>query len=165
MINNDIQFLCKKTNLDVGKLLTLIEDDFNNVAEAICDGDITDEISFPLFTKLTIFRGAKKVNFSLAEKSYVADTVALYYPKLHNRSHYMLDNLPVGEHTAQYYLVLTGLFPEFLIHKKNKNGSPSLNFYVNIAQSGFINCNKNELAKHVNIWVDLLYDIRNYYWN
>jgi len=161
----DLQFLCKSTSLSEGKLLSLVEEDFINVIDALTDADFkTAPISLELFTRLTIFKETKECDFPLSEKAYVSDCVSIHYPRLFKTSHYLIDKKELDESAGQHYLVLTGMFPEFIMYKSSKKGAPGLTFYTGLAKQAFKFADRSELADHVNDWIDLLYYIKNYCW-
>ena len=169
-MDKDIAFLCKLTSLSESKLLTLLDDDYNLIIDQLAsrpfyDGDFGgDDISLSLYAKLTIFRKADK-NLALDEKAYVADCVSLHYPKLHKNSYHFVDNNPLKESTVQFYLVLLGMFPEYVADKANKYASPQCNFYAKIIRNGFKRFNRDNLADHSDYWLNLLHDIRTNYWH
>lgn len=169
--SNDLQFLCKLTSLSEAKLLTLLENDFDLLIDELSglpvyDGDFgSSVISFPLFTKLTIFRKTKNSNFKLNEKVYVADSISIYYPKLYKSSYLISDNCSIKESKLRFYLVLMGMFPEYIENKTNRYAAPSLEFYTNLLKNGLNRCNKAELSNHVDYWINTLHDIKMNYWH
>ena len=163
--NNDLQFLCDSTGLSVNKLLSL-DSDFDLIVDAIADRELTmAPISLSLFTKLTIFRESRAMKYPLTEKAYVASCVADTYPKCYKGSHYIIDRGTLTEKDGRYYLVLTSMFPEFIINKHNSNGAPNLDFYIKKAKDIFHRHNQEILASHLDEWIDLLYYIKINCWN
>lgn len=164
LADNDVDFLMKATSLPFKSLMSLMESDFDLIIGALSGEALqTSNISFQLFTKLSIFKEAKDFDCPLSEKAYVADCVSVHYPKVFKQSHYRIDRMGDTEADAQYYLVLTGMFPEFITSKANKNGAPKLQFYIDVVKSIFTKQN-NTLANHVAQWVDILYNVKNYRW-
>jgi hypothetical protein len=162
---SDIKFLCDKTKLSEEKLLTLIDKDYLLILDSLCNIELKDEpISFDLYCKLIILKETKNVNYPLAEKAYVADCISAHYPKVHKDSHYAIDNKHMTESTGKFYLILTGMFPEFLIAKKNKKGAPDLTFYIGLAKQGLKQSTCITVSDHVDDWVNFLYYIKKFCW-
>lgn len=169
-MNPDLDYLCKRTKLSLGQLLSLLDDDDYNLlvdslaTDSLMDCVIDDAISFPLFCKLTVFHKTKNKNFSLYEKAYVADSISIYFPKLHNKSHYLIDHQKITDNTVRFYLVLLGMFPEYVHEKANRNGAPDLDFYLKNMKNNMIKFNHTALAKHSDYWIKTLHEIKNDEW-
>lgn len=160
----DIFFLCKKTKLSEKQLLCLAEEDFSLMLDALTDVTLDDApISFELFCKLTILKESKGLNYPLTEKIYVANCIPAQYHNISTRSHYVIDNININEDIRQFYLILTGMFPERIIAKASK-GAPNLEFYINYTKSLFFE-SQPSLSNHLEDWIDLLYYIKNYCWS
>lgn len=163
---NDLQFLSEVTALPAPKLLSLVEEDFDLIVDTISVNELKHApISLELFTKLTIFRETKETSFDLEEKAYVADCISAHYPSMFHESHYTIDRQEIGEKDAQYYLVLTGMFPEFIMQKRKRNGAPDVAYYKSITKVGFQRVNREILANHIDDWVELLYYVKTYCWS
>ena len=96
----DFEYLQNATGLNTGSLISLMEEDFDSLLESLSSNDIQPtiaEVSFPLFTRLTIFRASKDTGFPLAEKAYVSEAVSIQYPKVFKKSHYLIDQSKIGE--------------------------------------------------------------------
>lgn len=155
---NDLQFLASETKLTGPKLELLLEEDDNLLLEVLSDRDhnhILMTVSFPTYVRLCILRETKSTKFSYSEKNYVAEAVAVNYPKIYKQSPYLIDKNKFGESEAQYYLVTAGLFPEFLLRLENQ-GAPSPDYYIKAAKIGFERANKKDIADHIFDWVDVL---------
>ncbi len=167
LTSSDINFLLQRTGLSIDKLGKLLEEDENLLLESVSTMPSTAElltISFSLFVKLSILKVQESKKFSYDEQDYIAYSVAKVYPSIYKESHYLIDKKKVGEKEAQQYLVLTGLFPEFLSRLTNKWGAPDVEFYIHQAEVGFKNAKKWEIADHVPAWVSILQTVKVQHW-
>jgi hypothetical protein len=122
------------------------------------------DISFPVFTELTIIKYSKDLKYSFEEKEYISEAIGskfydLIETPLQNRYFFTLDH---SEDTAKSILVFLGFFYKSL--EKLRRSYPSENIYYNIAKNGFENSDKEEVSKHLKEWIKRLRVIYNEVW-
>ena len=167
--DKDIDFFAKKLKLSPEKTFLLLEDPdclpeiLNKVAEEDING-ITD-ISFPVFTEITIVKYSKNLKYSFEEKEYISEAIGskfydLIETPLQNKYFF---NLEHNEDTAKSVLVFLGFFYKSL--EKLRRSYPSENIYYNIAKNGFENSNKEEISYHLKDWIKTLRMIHNEVWH
>lgn len=166
--DRDINFFAKKLNLSPEKTFLLLQDPdclpeiLNKVSEEDVEGII--DISFPVFTELTIIKYTKDLKYSFEEKEYMSEAVSskfydlIEYP-LQNKYFFTLDH---NEETAKSVLVFLGFFYKSL--EKIRRSYPSESIYYNIAKSGFENSGKQEISHHLKDWIKVLRIIHNEVW-
>lgn len=164
----DIDFFAKKLGLSPEKTFLLLQDPdclpeiLNKVSEDKIDGIV--DISFPVFTELTIIKYTKDLKYSFQEKEYISEAVSskfydlIEYP-LQNKYFFQLDH---NEDTAKSVTVFLGFFYKSL--EKLRRAYPSEATYYNIAKSGFENSNKDEISYHLTDWIKKLRVIYNEVW-
>lgn len=165
---NDINFLISHTGLKEERLNLLLEEDSQVILESASTAPFEHcivNISFPMFVKLSILQIKEARKFPAEEQDYIVHSVAESYPKICKQSHYYIDQKHLGESEAQLYLVLTGLFPEFLISLENRRAAPNIRFYIELAQTGFKSAKKWDIAEHVHDWVAILNRVKQTTWN
>jgi len=166
LTEHDLAFLCAETKLSLPKLSSLLEDDEDLLLEVVAQRPLYNiclNISFPFFVRLTILKETKEAKFDKEEKYYVSDSISVTYPKVYKQSPYLIDKKRFGEQEAQFYLVLAGLFPEYL-HRLNERGAPHRDFYIKAAKKGFEIADKKSLANHICDWVGILNGIKKNTW-
>lgn len=162
MRSEDLDFLVQYTKLSKEATESLVEENLNEVLDAIAEKESLDgisTISFPVFTKLAVFKAAKKGPCGLDEKVYVADALAESIEKLPCESLYIIDNGWYDQRQAKHWLIMTGFFPEF-IERKHLSVEP----YLAAARVGFRRSHLYDLADHVYWWNKVLSNVRNYEW-
>lgn len=168
LTKHDLNFLCGQTKLSDTKLLSLLEEDEDLLLEVLSERQLTESclvISFPLFTKMAILNETKdNKQFGKEEKDYVTNTVTNVYPKIYKQSHYLIDKKKIGETEGQFYLVLTGLFPERLNLLEEKRGAPAKEYYIRVARKAFEHAHKEQIADHIFDWVFVLNNIKRKHW-
>lgn len=164
----DIDFFAKKLRLSPEKTFLLIQDPdclpeiINKIAEDDIDGII--DISFPVFTEITIVKYSKDIKCSFEEREYISEAVSskfyelIEYP-LQNKYFFQLEH---DEDTAKSVTVFLGFFYKSL--EKLRRSYPSENIYYNIAKNGFENSNKEEVSHHLKDWIKVLRRIQNEVW-
>jgi hypothetical protein len=164
----DINFFAKKLNLSEEKTFLLLQDPdcLPEILNKISDQDINGiiDISFPVFTELTIFKYSKDIECSFQEKEYVSEAVS---NKFYNLIEYPLQNkyffqLEHNEDTAKSVLVFLGFFYKSL--EKLRRSYPSESIYYGIAKSGFENAERDEVSYHLKDWIKVLRRIHNEVW-
>lgn len=164
----DIDFFAKKLGLSPEKTFMLIQDPdclpeiLNKVSQENIDGIV--DISFPVFTELTIFKYSKDLKYTFEEKEYVSEAIG---SKFYNLIEFPLQNkytfnLEHDEDTAKSVLVFLGFFYKSL--EKTRRCYPSENIYYWIAKNGFKNSNKEEISEHLKDWIKVLRVIHNEVW-
>ena len=164
----DLTFFSKKLDLSEEKTFLLLQDPdclpeiLNKVSEEKIDGLI--DISFPVFTEITIIKYSKDMKYSFEEKEYISETIG---EKFYDLIEYPLQNkytfnLEHNEDTAKSVLVFLGFFYKSL--EKTRRCYPSENIYYWIAKNGFKNSNKEEVSDHLKDWIKLLRVIHNEIW-
>jgi len=164
----DLTFFSKKLDLSEEKTFLLLQDPdclpeiLNKVSEEKIDGLI--DISFPVFTEITIIKYSKDMKYSFEEKEYISETIG---EKFYDLIEYPLQNkytfnLEHNEDTAKSVLVFLGFFYKSL--EKTRRCYPSENIYYWIAKNGFKNSNKEEVSDHLKDWIKLLRVIHNEVW-
>ena len=166
--DRDIDFFAKKLGLSPEKTFLLIQDPdclpeiINKVAEDDVNGIV--DISFPVFTELTVVKYSKDIKCSFEEKEYVSEAVSskfydlIEYP-LQNKYFFQLEH---NEETAKSVLVFLGFFYKSL--EKLRRSYPSENIYYGIAKSGFEIAEKEELSYRLKDWIKVLRRIHNEVW-
>jgi len=166
--DRDIDFFAKKLNLSSEKTFLLLQDPdclpeiLNKVSEENIEGIV--DISFPVFTELTIIKYTKDLKYSFEEKEYISEAVSskfydlIEYP-LQNKYFFQLDH---NEDTAKSVTVFLGFFYKSL--EKLRRAYPSESTYYNIAKNGFENANKDEISYHLKDWIKKLRVIYNEVW-
>lgn len=165
----DIDFFAKKLGLSPEKTFLLIQDPdclpeiLNKISEENIDGIV--DISFPVFTELTIIKYSKNLSYSFEEKEYISEAVG---SKFYDLIEYPLQNkytfnLEHDEDTAKSVLVFLGFFYKSL--EKLRRSYPSESVYYNIAKNGFINSDKEEVSAHLKNWIKVLRMIHNEVWH
>lgn len=176
MINaSDVEYIAKNTGLSEERVIILTEQekDFNLLINEISQKDIDDgllTLSFPLYTKLSVFKITYNLNYHINEKAYVSETISEVFPKL---SKDKIENTLIqedwdfletpNEELAQYYFVLLGIFHESL--NRRRRSYPNPNLFFNKAKEGFYLSNKKDLANHLQEWIKILRRMREEYWN
>jgi len=166
--NRDIDFFAKKLGLSPEKTFLLIQDPdclpeiINKVAEDNIDGIV--DISFSVFTEITIVKYSKDIKCSFEEKEYISEAVSskfydLIECPLQNKYFFQLDH---NEDTAKSVTVFLGFFYKSL--EKLRRSYPSESTYYNIAKSGFENAEKDEVSYHLKDWIKVLRRIHNEVW-
>ena len=115
----DIEFLARKTKLNVEKTKTLFEEkeDGDLVLQQLSQKRITRkevlELSFPVFIKLLINREMKGVGQKY--KNYISDFTGEFYPRIMRASR-IKTKIPrkLNEENAQYFFVLACFFEDDL---------------------------------------------------
>jgi len=164
----DIDFFAKKLGLSPEKTFLLLQDPdclpeiLNKVSEDQIDGLI--DISFPVFTEITIIKYSKDLKYSFEEKEYISEAIG---EKFYDLIEYPLQNkytfnLEHDEDTAKSVLVFLGFFYKSL--EKTRRCYPSENIYYWIAKNGFINSDKEEVSDHLKDWIKVLRTIHNEVW-
>ena len=164
----DIDFFAKKLGLSPEKTFLLIQDPdclpeiLNKISEENIDGIV--DISFPVFTELTIIKYSKNLSYSFEEKEYISEAVG---SKFYDLIEYPLQNkytfnLEHNEDTAKSVLVFLGFFYKSL--EKTRRCYPSENIYYSIAKNGFKNSDKEEISYHLKDWIKVLRTIHNEVW-
>jgi hypothetical protein len=164
---NDLQFLASETDLTGTKLELLLEEDEDLLLEVLSQREnhqVLMTISFPTYVRLCILKETKDSKFTYIEKNYVAEAVAVNYPKIYKQSPYLIDKNKFGESEAQFYLVTAGIFPEYL-EKLERKGAPSPEYYVKAAKIGFQRADKRDIADHIFEWVESLNRMRKTQWS
>lgn len=168
MSENDLEYLKKQTKLNDFKLLSLLEDDEDLMLTVLASNGIQEiitPVSFPLFVKMAILLETKdNKKLSPESKEYVATAVTKVYPKVHTLSPYVTDKKRMGETEAQFYLVVTGLFPEYM-ERLLKKGAPAPEYYIKIARKAFEHAHKNDIADNIFDWVKVLNNIKRKQWH
>jgi hypothetical protein len=166
--DRDIDFFAKKLGLSPEKTFLLIQDPdclpeiLNKVSEYEVNGIV--DISFPVFTELTIFKYSKNIKCSFQEKEYISEAVSgkfydlIEFP-LQNKYFFQLEH---NEETAKSVLVFLGFFYKSL--DKLRRSYPSESIYYNIAKNGFDNSEKQEISEHLKDWIKILRVIHNEVW-
>lgn len=156
--DNDINFLTKQTNLNKEKLISLIEDpaDLDLILDTISKKQIDyselKNLSFPIVTKLTVFKISKDKNFEFSEKKEVSDAIIKYFPPI-------IKNKRVGclkkssDKYSKYYLILFGYKQEI-----------NLKIMTQI-ENNFRLADKREFAYHLNEWIDLIKELKKEFLN
>jgi hypothetical protein len=166
---SDLLYIAKTVNLSLEKTKALVEEprDFNLVIDSICEKKMSEEdalaLSFKLFVKICLFKFCKNVNFSLEEKSYVAECIANHFP---NSSKGQLDKININkpsESQSQFYLVICGLFKESIT--ANKKFPFSFKQCMNFVSDGFRKAEHRDLANHVYEWVEIMQKMKESSWN
>lgn len=164
----DIDFFAKKLGLSPEKTFLLIQDPdclpeiLNKISEDEINGII--DISFPVFTELTIIKYSKHIKCSFEEKEYISEAVSnefhnlIEFP-LHDKYFFQLEH---DEDTAKSITVFLGFFYKSL--EKLRRSYPSENIYYNIARNGFNNADKNEVSGNLKDWIKVLRRIHNEVW-
>lgn len=166
--DRDIDFFAKKLNLSPEKTFLLLQDPdclpeiLSKVAEENIDGIV--DISFPVYTELTIIKYSKDLKYTFEEKEYISEAVGskfydLIETPLQNKYFFTLEH---NEDTAKSVLVFLGFFYKSL--EKLRRSYPSENIYYNIARNGFENSNKEEISYHLKDWIKVLRTIHNEVW-
>lgn len=164
----DIDFFAKKLKLSPEKTFLLIQDPdcLPEILNKVSEYDITgvSDISFPVFTELTIIKYSKDLKYSFEEKEYVSETISKKYYDLiefplQNKYFFTLEH---NEDTAQSILVFLGFFYKSL--QKLRRSYPSESIYYSIAKNGFENADKDNISLHLNNWIKLLRIIHNEIW-
>lgn len=149
--------------------MSLMESDADLMLEVLSQNKVDTSIlsvSFPLFVKMAILKETKdKRQFSPESKEYVTEAVTKTYPRLHKSSPYISDKKRYGESEAQFYLVLIGLFPEYMWRIHNRNGAPHPDYYIRAARKAFEYARRDEIASNIFDWVKVLNNIKKYQWN
>jgi hypothetical protein len=164
----DINFFAKKLNLSEEKTFLLLQDPdcLPEILNKISDQDISGiiDISFPVFTELTIVKYSKDIKCSFQEKEYISEAVSnkfydlIEYP-LQNKYFFQLEH---NEDTAKSVLVFLGFFYKSL--EKLRRSYPSESIYYGIAKSGFDNSNREDISYHLKDWIKVLRTIHNEVW-
>ena len=166
--DRDIDFFAKKLGLSPEKTFLLIQDPdclpeiINKVAEDDVNGIV--DISFPVFTELTVVKYSKDIKCSFEEKEYVSEAVSskfydlIEYP-LQNKYFFQLEH---DEETAKSVMVFLGFFYKSL--EKIRRSYPSERIYYNIAKNGFENSNRDSISYNLKDWIKVLRRIHNEVW-
>lgn len=164
----DIDFFAKKLNLSAERTFLLIQDPdcLPEIINKITEDDIDHllDISFPVFTELTVVKYSKDIKCSFEEKEYISEAISskfydlIEYP-IHNKLFFELKH---DEDTAKSVTVFLGFFYKSL--KNPRRAYPSENIYFNIAKSGFENSEKNQISYNLKDWIRVLRRIHNEVW-
>jgi len=166
--DRDIDFFAKKLGLSPEKTFLLIQDPdclpeiINKVIEDDIDGIV--DISFPVFTELTIVKYSKDIKCSFEEKEYISEAVSskfydLIESPLQNKYFFQLEH---NEDTAKSVTVFLGFFYKSL--EKLRRSYPSESVYYNIAKNGFENAERNDISYNLKNWIKVLRRIQNEVW-
>lgn len=164
----DIDFFAKKLGLSPEKTFLLIQDPdcLPEILNKVCEDEINGiiDISFPVFTELTIIKYSKDIKCSFEEKEYISEAVS---SKFYDLIEYPLQNkyffqLELNEDTAKSVTVFLGFFYKSL--EKLRRSYPSENIYYNIARSGFEIAERDEISCHLKDWIKVLRRIHNEVW-
>ena len=117
LTDKDIEFLARKTKLNVEKAQSLFEEkeDGDLVLQQLSRKRITRkevlELSFPIFIKLLINREMKDVDQK--HKNYISDFTSVFYPRIMGASR-IKTKIPrkLNEENAQYFFVLACFFED-----------------------------------------------------
>lgn len=168
MTPQDIVFLQKQTKLTEAKLISLLESDEDLMLEVLSNNTVTEPIlnvSFPLFVKMSILKETQDIKkFTPESKEYVSGAITNVYPKVHMMSPYVCDKRRMGESEAQFYLVLTGLFPEYM-DRLLQRGAPAPEYYIRIARRAFEHAKRMDIADNIFDWVKILNKIKHKQWH
>jgi hypothetical protein len=159
LLDKDRKYLLDVTGLPEKDLNNLIEDDLDILLESISKKEITvlvTDISFELFSRLSILSLTDDRDYSLNEKFYVADSVSNIYPKMHTQSYYYMDNLIMNESKARFYLILVSMFEDRIKAQKN--------FYIELSRDTFKKEGKEEIAEHFFDWIGVLKTLKKSCW-
>lgn len=164
----DIDFFAKKLGLSPEKTFLLIQDPdcLPEILNKVCEDEINGivDISFPVFTELTIVKYSKDIQCSFEEKEYISEAVS---SKFYDLIEYPLQNkyffqLELNEDTAKSVTVFLGFFYKSL--EKLRRSYPSESIYYNIARSGFEIAERDEISYHLKDWIKVLRRIHNEVW-
>jgi hypothetical protein len=166
--DRDLSFFSNKLNLSEEKTFLLLQDPkclqeiLNKISEEEINGIV--DISFPVFTEITIIKYSKSIRCSFEEKEYISEAVSdnfynLIESPLQNKYFF---NLKHDEETAKNILVFLGFFYKSL-HKLRRS-YPSEKIYYNIAKNGFENSDKIHISQHLQDWIKVLRVIHNEVW-
>lgn len=164
----DIDFFAKKLGLSPEKTFLLIQDPdcLPEILNKVCEDEINGiiDISFPVFTELTIIKYSKDIKCSFEEKEYISEAVS---SKFYDLIEYPLQNkyffqLELNEDTAKSVTVFLGFFYKSL--EKLRRSYPSESVYYNIARSGFEIAERDEISCHLKDWIKVLRRIHNEVW-
>jgi hypothetical protein len=164
----DIDFFAKKLGLSPEKTFLLIQDPdclpeiINKVTEEDINGIV--DISFPVFTELTIVKYSKDIKCSFEEKEYISEAVSSNF---YNLIEYPLQNkyffqLELNEDTAKSVTVFLGFFYKSL--EKLRRSYPSESIYYNIAKNGFEIAERDDISYNLKNWIRVLRRIHNEVW-
>lgn len=164
----DIDFFAKKLGLSPEKTFLLIEDPdclpeiLDKISEENIDGIV--DISFPVFTEITIIKYSKDLKYSFEEKEYISESIGnKFYDLIENPiTQKSILELKQDEQTARSLLVFLGFFYKSL--NKARRAYPSEKTYYNIAKNGFENSDKINISKHLKDWIKVLRLIHNEVW-
>lgn len=158
----DLRFLCDRLNLPAEKVRLLSEEerDLDLILEQIALFGLWEReplnISDELFFKIVVFKNAKDYPFDITEKSYIAKCLAQEMPKIISKRAFIRKRGKAGENESRYYLVMLGLFDEFLLKKENQ----SKHFFLKYIDDGFRKDNKRDVANHLSDWLKIFSKIK-----
>ena len=162
---NDLQYLSKQTKLSPERVYTLVGDDEEtllSVLNSICSREISNEIftqiSFELFSRLATLQASIHKEYTLLEKAFISDSIPAFI-HVQNLAPISLANHYPNINTTRYCIILLGFFRD--IFKKRQ--MPSANLYFNIARSGLVSSDKDEIAEHLNDWIEILENMNKRY--
>ena len=120
----DIEFIARKTKLNVEKTQSLFEEkeDGDLVLQQLSRKRITRkevlELSFPIFIKLLINREMKDVDQE--HKNYISDFTSVFYPRIMEANR-IKTKIPrkLNEENAQYFFVLVCFFEDDMVAQMN----------------------------------------------
>lgn len=120
----DIEFIARKTKLNVEKTQSLFEEkeDGDLVLQQLSRKRITRkevlELSFPIFIKLLINREMKDVDQK--HKNYISDFTSVFYPRIMGADR-IKTKIPrkLNEENAQYFFVLVCFFEDDMVAQMN----------------------------------------------
>lgn len=168
--DKDLRYLSKKLNLSEEKTFCLINDPeaIENILTKASEDDLHGQeivdISFNLFSCLSILKYSQDLDYDFNEKEYISSTISKKYPviskdKLEEES---LLNIKKDEDTAQYFTVFLGFFHKKL--ERPRRCYPNQKTYYTIAKQGYENSNKEKIAYHLNNWIKVLRTINTEIW-
>lgn len=149
MINqNDLQFLLKKTGLDLKRFITLIEEDrdFDLVIESIAchlddqDREFLSKLSEKLRTKIVLYSLSCHKNYDISEKSYITDILSKNYNYIYKNG-YVLGK----GHKREIRQLLC-------VIKENKSDNNTIKYMA----ANFNKLGRKDIATHVPEWLKII---------
>ncbi len=161
--DEELAFLLKQTKLPPKQLGWLLEEerDFDLILEAVSKQSISknkireklNKFSHPFSVKYLLYRFNKDENVDIGILSYLADTIIEYIPIIQKNQSFRKINGKLTEDNGKYFLTASGIYRDELANQKldYKN-------FVNFAAKCFINIGRQNFARNIKNYSDLIYN-------